>query len=116
MAGDHLEPWSESPFSFYLTGRYTLRDKIIARIDLMAYGARSAKEIEYFGAQGQEVAVETPRTIAGFADLNIGIEYRYRHWVGAFVDFRNIANTENETFNRYRSQRFSVIAGLNFAF
>ena len=116
MAGDHLEPWSESPFSFYLTGRYTLRDKIIARIDLMAYGARSTKEIEYFGAQGQEVTVETPGTISGFADLNIGIEYRYRHWIGAFVDFRNIADTENEKFNRYRSQRFSVIAGLNFAF
>ncbi|MFT4526093.1 MAG: hypothetical protein ACI85F_002257 [Bacteroidia bacterium] len=116
MSADHLQPWSESPFSFYLTGRYTLRDKIIARIDLMAYGPRETKDVAFFGSQGQEIAVEVPRTIAGFVDLNIGIEYRYRHWIGAFIDVRNIAGTKNEKFNRYRSQSISVIGGLNFAF
>ena len=121
MPADHLKPWSEAPFSFYFTGRYTLRDKIIARIDLFAYGPRETKEVQYHSTQNfdgttQTVIMEVPRTINGFADLNIGLEYRYRHWIGAFIDLRNVASTKNEIYNRYRSQRISVIAGLNFAF
>jgi len=116
MAADHLEPWSEAPFSFYLSGRYSLQDKIIARLDIMAYGPRATKDVAYFSSNNVSTTVEVPHTIDGYADINIGLEYRYRKWIGVFLDFRNIAATKNEVYHRYRSQRFSVIGGFNFAF
>lgn len=116
MPGDHLEPWHEAPFNMHFKARYSLKDKIIARIDLFAFGPRSSTEIEYYGADGIEAYVEKPITLKGTAELNIGVEYRYRRWIGAFVDLRNIAFQRYQIYNRYDSQRMSFIAGLNFTF
>jgi hypothetical protein len=48
-------------------------------------------------------------------DANLGVEYRYKKWLGAFVDFRNIGAMRYELWDRYPSQRFSFHCGVAFS-
>ncbi|MFT6760659.1 MAG: hypothetical protein ACJATS_001848 [Psychroserpens sp.] len=113
MPSDSIKPWHEAPFRLTFAGNYNLKDKLIFKASISAYGPRLARG---FSADSLGVISMTPVTLNGYADANIGIEYRYRKWLGAFVDFRNIAALRYDIWKQYPSQRFSFIAGLNFSF
>jgi hypothetical protein len=113
MPNDSIRPWHESPFRFSFNARYNLRDKIIIKAEIYAQGVRQARTT-YVDTDG---AVRVRAIdLAGYADVNLGAEYRYRKWIGAFIDFRNVAALRYEQFYLYPSQRFGVMAGLNFNF
>ena len=113
MPNDSIKPWHESPFRFSFNARYNLRDKIIIKAEIYAQGVRQAKTT-YVDNEG---AVRVKAIdLAGYADVNLGAEYRYRKWIGAFIDLRNIAALRYEQYYLYPSQRFGVMAGLNFNF
>lgn len=113
MPTDSIKPWHEAPFRFTFSGNYNLKDKIIFKASISAYGSRVARG---FSTDSLGVVSMTPITMKGYADASIGVEYRYRKWLGAFVDFRNIAALRYQKWNQYQAQRFSFIAGLNFSF
>jgi hypothetical protein len=113
MPTDSIKPWHEAPFRFTFSGNYNLKDKLIFKAAISAYGTRVARG---FSTDSLGVVSMTPVTLKGYADASIGVEYRYRRWIGAFVDFRNIAALRYDIWKQYPSQRFSFIAGLNFSF
>ena len=113
MPTDSIKPWHEAPFRLTFAGNYNLKDKFIFKASISAYGPRVARG---FSTDSLGVVSMTPITMKGYADANIGVEYRYRRWLGAFVDFRNIAALRYEVWNQYQVQRFSFIAGLHFSF
>jgi hypothetical protein len=113
MPTDSIKPWHEAPFRFTFSGNYNLKDKLIFKAAISAYGQRVARG---FSTDSLGVVSMTPTTLKGYADASIGVEYRYRRWIGAFVDFRNIAALRYDIWKQYPSQRFSFIAGLNFSF
>lgn len=112
MPNDSIAPWHEAPFRFTFGGNYNLNDKFIFKASITAMGERTAR-----GFASDSTGVSFPQvTLKGYADANIGVEYRYRKWLGAFVDFRNIGAMRYELWERYPSQRFSFIAGVHFSF
>jgi len=113
MPTDSIKPWHEAPFRFTFSGNYSVKDKLIFKASISAYGLRVARgfSTDSFGSVSM-----TPIKMKGYADASLGVEYRYRKWLGAFVDFRNIAALRYEQWNQYQAQRFSFIAGLNFSF
>lgn len=113
MPTDSIKPWHEAPFRFTFSGNYNLKDKLIFKASISAYGSRVVRG---FTTDSLGAVSMTPQTLKGYADASIGIEYRYRKWLGAFVDFRNIAALRYQKWNQYQAQRFSFIAGLNFSF
>ena len=113
MPTDSIKPWHEAPFRLTFAGNYNLKDKLIFKASISAYGPRVARD---FTTDSLGVISMTPVTLKGYADANIGVEYRYRKWLGAFVDFRNIAALRYDIWKQYPSQRFSFIAGLHFSF
>ncbi len=113
MPTDSIKPWHEAPFRFTFAGNYNLKDKLIFKATISAYGPRVARG---FSTDSLGVVSMTPTTLKGYADASIGVEYRYRRWIGAFVDFRNIAALRYDIWKQYPSQRFSFIAGLHFSF
>jgi hypothetical protein len=112
MPSDSIQPWHEAPFRFTFGGNYNLNDKFIFKASITAQGERIARGFESSPAGDLYPEVK----LDGFADANIGVEYRYKKWLGAFVDFRNIGAMRYELWERYPSQRFSFIAGLHFSF
>lgn len=113
MPTDSIKPWHEAPFRFTFSGNYNLKDKFIFKAAISAYGPRVARD---FTTDSLGVTTMTPVTLKGYADASLGVEYRYRKWLGAFVDFRNIAALRYDIWKQYPSQRFSFIAGLHFSF
>ncbi len=112
MPSDSIAPWHEAPFRFTFGGNYNLKDKFIFKASITAMGERTAR-----GFASDSTGVSYPNvTLKGYADANIGVEYRYRKWLGAFVDFRNIGAIRYDLWDRYPSQRFSFIAGVHFSF
>jgi len=112
FADDSMHAWHEAPFVFTFAGNYNLNDKFIFKASITAAGNRVAKGYvtDSLGTKVQ------PIPMSGYADISIGAEYRYKRWVGAFIDLRNIAAMRYEIWNQYPVQRFSFIAGLNFTF
>jgi hypothetical protein len=113
MPTDSIKPWHEAPFRFTFSGNYNLKDKFIFKAAISAYGPRVARD---FTTDSLGVTTMTLLTLKGYADASLGVEYRYRKWLGAFVDFRNIAALRYDIWKQYPSQRFSFIAGLHFSF
>ncbi len=113
MPTDSIKPWHEAPFRFTFSANYNLKDKFIFKASISAYGAREARN---FSTDSLGVVSMTPITLKGYADANLGVEYRYRKWLGAFVDLRNIAALRYDIWKQYPAQRFSFIAGLHFSF
>ena len=113
MPTDSIKPWHEAPFRLTFAGNYNLKDKLIFKASISAYGPRVARG---FATDSLGAVTMTPVTLKGYADANVGVEYRYRKWLGAFVDFRNIAALRYDIWKQYPSQRFSFIAGLHFSF
>lgn len=113
MPNDSIQPWHEAPFRFSLNGRYSLKEKLIFKLGLYAMGPRQAK-ITTVDGEGRVLA--QAKELPGYADVSLGAEYRYRKWIGAFIDLRNLAALRYDIYNQVPSQRFSVMAGLNFNF
>ncbi len=113
MPTDSIRPWHESPFRFTFSGNYNLQDKFIFKAAISAFGPRVVRT---FGTDEGGNFTMIPETLKGYADASIGVEYRYRKWIGAFIDFRNIASFRNEVWKQYETQGFSFIAGLHFSF
>lgn len=112
FSNDTLQPWHEAPFTFVFSGNYNLNDKFIFKASITAAGNRVAQ-----GFVTDSLGTRTePVKMAGYADISLGAEYRYKRWIGAFVDLRNIAAMRYEIWNQYPVQRFSFIAGLHFTF
>ncbi len=113
MPTDSIKPWHEAPFRFTFSGNYNLKDKLVFKLAISAYSQRVARE---FSTDSIGQLRLTPAKLKGYADISIGVEYRYRKWLGAFIDFRNITATRFELWNQYPSQRFSFIAGVHMSF
>jgi len=112
MPSDSIKPWHEAPFTFTFTGNYNLSNKFIFKASITANGNRVAKgyATDSLGTHIQ------PIKMGGYADISLGAEYRYKRWIGAFIDLRNLAAMRYEIWNQYPVQRFSFIAGLHFEF
>lgn len=102
------EAWHKPALEANLIATYNLRNKILVRGELFAAGKRFAKSID----NGETVAVE----LDGYADVNLGIEYRYTPLLSAFVNFNNILNQQYFHWNRYPSYRFNFLAGVSYSF
>ena len=113
FSNDTMQPWHEAPFTFVFSGNYNLNDKFIFKASITAAGNRVAKG---YVTDDEGITHLQPIKMAGYADVSLGAEYRYKRWLGAFVDLRNIAAMRYEIWNQYPVQRLSFIAGLNFTF
>lgn len=88
---------------------YNIRDKIILNTELIMEGERKARS---FDDNGEEVA----KTLKGFADINLGIEYRYSKILSAFINLNNIASMNYERWQDYPTQGFRLMGGLTYTF
>ncbi len=106
-----------------VTGRYDLRDKIVAMLDVMYVGERFART--YNASEGEQVASElingAPSPIYavkldGYLDANIGLEYRYNKKLSGFVQVNNILNTGYQRWHDYQVQGINVMFGVTYGF
>ncbi len=98
-------PWHKPSLKLSLNTRYNLKNKIIADAGIHYVGKRFARS---------DPPSLSPVTLAGYADLDAGLEYRYTKILSAFIRFYNILGTENYLWNRYPGVGFTVLAGISY--
>ncbi|MGF1585850.1 MAG: hypothetical protein ACFCUM_11040 [Bacteroidales bacterium] len=99
-------PWHKPALDVKFSANYNLGDKILLNTDVFYTGNRFARL-----ADDQSEISELP----GFADINIGLEYRYNRILSGFLRLNNISNSKYHKWNNYPVQGISVMAGFTYS-
>ena len=106
---DHeYEPWHKPAFDLVFYGKYNLQDKFIFNTSLIYRGKSYAKT--------WETNIVSTKELDGFADLSLGVEYRYNKNLSAFLQLNNLTNKTYYRWNGYPSQRLNGLIGVTYAF
>lgn len=103
-----LYAWNRPDYIFDLTANYKIGDK------LMFYG-----KVVHHGPSHSPLyqnGVVSSQTLKSWTDISLGIEYRYRKKIGAFVKFNNILASKYYQWYNYPSYGFNFMAGLSYLF
>jgi len=103
--------WHKPEFELSFSTNYNIQDKIILTAEVLGrdktYGAL------YTTGEDQPQEFELHDL---YADVNLGIEYRYSKRLSVFLNFSNIVNDEYERWLGYPTQGFNFLGGMSFAF
>lgn len=71
----------------------------------------------YFGTSNRKARdlAGNEFTLPAINDLNVGLEYRYKKNISAFVKANNILNQKYVLWNYYNAQGINVLAGVTFS-
>jgi len=94
---------------FGINASYQIQNKVIVRADVAARGKQMALVVN-------ESDQYEDKELKGFADISLGIEYRYTKQLSGFINFNNITNTRYFLWNNYPSYRFNLMAGIAYTF
>ena len=109
------KPWHKPATSLGFTSRYNIREKIVVTGDVTWNGKSYARVLLPLEERTKYKVFESSE-LKGYADISLGLEYRYTKLLSAFMQFNNIANVRYFRWNNYPSQRFNFMAGITFAF
>ncbi len=109
---DTLEkPWHKPPYELCLSAMYNIQNKIITRTEIFycgpSYGLATASYNSNF---------LIPHKIKSYIDINLLLEYKYSKVLSCFINFYNISASRFEKWLDYPSRRFSLLAGITYAF
>lgn len=123
LAGDYniystteqIKAWYNPALKISATGKYTFQNKYIFKAELFYVGEQYALvRIERIDPIGGWVL--EPKELAGYPDLNLGVEYKFNKSFTAFLNLNNIANVGYYTWDNYEMQRFNLMVGIRFGF
>jgi len=100
------QPWHTPNFDMSLRAGYNLRNKIVLDASLNVRGKRYAFNPDPAGE---------PIVLAGYLDLNAGVEYRYTKILSAFIRFNNILGQNQEPWLYYPTMGFNAMVGFTYA-
>ncbi|MDR9486509.1 hypothetical protein [Salibacter sp.] len=108
--------WHMPKFKATLSGRYNMRDKIIATADIFAVTDRYAQTLYESNSDEQVANGIYAQKLPTYVDINLGIEYRYNKKISAFLKGYNLASMQYNRWMNYPVQRISVLAGFTYSF
>jgi hypothetical protein len=116
LAGDYnmytptnqLKAWYNPALKISATGKYTYQTKYIFKAEFFVVGSQYAPKI----VDG----VMTAKTLSGYPDLNLGVDYKYNKTFTAFLNLNNIANVAYYSWDNYEMQRFNFLIGIRLGF
>ncbi|HET6243020.1 MAG: TonB-dependent receptor [Bacteroidetes bacterium] len=113
---NELHPWHRPDAEITLTTLYSLRDKIIVKADAFYLNTRYGTRRYEVSDNLEVIPGKYPEKLKGFADINLGVEYRYTKQLSAFVNFNNIGAAKYNRWYNYPLQRFNLMGGFTYSF
>ncbi|MCB9184630.1 MAG: hypothetical protein H6591_12000 [Flavobacteriales bacterium] len=110
------EPWNLPPYKLTFAARYSLRDKLIAKAEVLFLGKRPALRLPESSNDPNVVPTAVRADLDGYMDLYLGLEYRYTKRLSLFLDLSNLSASKYERWYRYPVQRGLVLGGATYAF
>lgn len=101
-------PYSRPTLESKLNATYNIGDKFLLHADIFYVAERSGA----LYSKGTFYKMK----LDPFADLNLGIDYRYNKTVSAFLNFNNIASVRYQRWYNYPVYGFNIMGGLTLTF
>lgn len=109
--------WYKPAYEFELTGRYNMQNKIIITAKAVLNGpvwASVPVEVQYI-LPGPKYIMEAQK-IKGWADINLGAEYRFTKALSFWVNLNNLTNSKYNRWYNYRSYGINIMGGVSYSF
>jgi len=100
--------WQKPVFDAYIDFFYNIHDKFIISSSLIGRSNIYAKTFD-----GTSIVA---KNVKGFADISLGLEYRYSKILSAFLNLNNITSIKYYTWYNYPSYGFNLMGGVTYAF
>jgi hypothetical protein len=110
------KPWHKPTLEINLSADYNMQDKIWIKAEVFTCSKTYARTFEKTVSVPVTTISEVPVELKGFADINLGVEYRYTKLLSAFINFNNILGQRNFRWYNYPSYRFNVMLGVTYSF
>ncbi len=107
---NQLKAWYCPALKLSAMGKYTLQKKYIFKAEFFVVGS------QYAPVETDDGIITGAKTLAGYPDLNLGLEYRYNKVFTAFLNLNNIANVAYYTWDNYEMMRFNLLVGIRLGF
>ena len=105
---NELKAWHKPIFDAYIDFYYNINNKFIVFTGITGRSNIFAKKYNN--------GVADYKTIDGFADISLGLEYRYSKILSAFLNINNLTSIKYYKWNNYPSYGFNLMAGVTYAF
>jgi hypothetical protein len=109
-------PWNQPNTKLSLAATYNMQNKLLATVEVYTMGKRKAKSLAPVKDTDPQSDGSYIVTLKGFADVNLGIEYRYTKRLSAFLQFNNMFAGKYAYMTNYRVQNFQAMMGATYAF
>jgi hypothetical protein len=109
--------WYKPAYELEFTGRYDIQNKIVVTAKVKVNGpvwALTPVKADAF-LTGAQYIMEAQK-LKGWADLNLGAEYRFNKALSFWLNFNNITNSKYYRWNNYRSYGLNVMGGVSYPF
>jgi hypothetical protein len=107
---NHRFAWHLPGIELAFRAEYNLRDKIYLKSSVFYTGERFAPVRKTANNPDGYVILK------GFADLNLGLEYRYNKRTSFFANFNNLSGGRYYRWHNYPVQRLNALGGATWAF
>lgn len=117
--GDQQYAWYKPAYELEFTGRYDIQSKIVITAKAVFNGpvwASVPSDNPLFDGNGESEYIFTPEKIKGWADINLGAEYRFTKALSFWINFNNLTNSKYYRWNNYRSYGFNLLGGVSYSF
>lgn len=95
-------PWLLPNLDLKWNNTYNLGDKLLFSLDLFLTGKR------YSAIYGKDAVTE----LQPFVDINVGVDYRWRKNVSAFIKLNNLAAQRYQYWTNYPVYGFNAVGGI----
>jgi hypothetical protein len=118
---NQLEAWYHPALKLNIMGNYNINVKCLIKVGVIIVSSQYAPVVTgEMLAQGPVPSLYFPviaaKTLAGYPDLNAGVEYKFNKFFSAFINLNNLANVSYYRWLNYPTQRFNFLAGLRLGF
>jgi hypothetical protein len=107
---DHAYPWQLPNLDAKVNMRFNIKNKLYPHIDVTAFGAQKQKTIDV------NTKINTVNSINAFYDISMGVDYRFKNKLSAFVQANNLLNNRYQRWYNYPVYGFNIIGGITMIF
>ncbi len=115
---DQEYAWYKPAYVFEFTGRYDIQSKITITAKATVNGpvwALAPVANPLIDRSTVSYLLE-PEKIKGWADINLGAEYRFNKALSFWLNFNNLTNSKYNRWYNYRSYGLNLLGGVSYSF
>jgi outer membrane receptor protein involved in Fe transport len=110
--------WYKPAYEVEFTARYDIQSKIVITAKAVFNGPVWALAPKTDSITGETIKpyIMAATELKGWADLNLGAEYRFTKALSFWINFNNLTNNKYYRWNNYRSYGFNLMGGVSYSF